>query len=122
MVLVDTSIWVRFVAGQAPFAERLDSLLAKDEVIGHPFIFGELLMGDRGGRTQFLNDYKRMVQTVVVPNEDVVTFVRQNRLYGRGVGWIDAHLLAAAMLEGLPLWTADARLAAVADGLGLGVA
>jgi predicted nucleic acid-binding protein len=119
MVLVDTSVWIRFIAGRAPFADRLDALLAKDEVVGHPFILGELLVGDRGGRTRLLHDYARMTQAGIVPNEDVVAFVRERKLGGSGVGWIDVHLLAAAMLEGLRLWTADSNLAAVSEEFGL---
>ena len=119
MVLVDTSVWIRFVAGRAPFAEQLDSLLAKEEVVGHPLIFGELLVGDRGQRTQLLRDYDRMAQVGVVSHADVVSFVRDRKLHGRGIGWIDVHLLAAARLERLRLWTADSRLDDVANGLGV---
>ena len=50
MVLVDTSIWIRFLAGTEPYAGELDRLLADDEVLGHDFVYGELLIGDRGGR------------------------------------------------------------------------
>lgn len=119
MVLVDTSIWIRFLSGRLSKASSLDRLLANDEVVGHPLVFGELLIGDRGGRSEFLQDYLRMHQAESVPHADVVTFVRTHRLNGRGVGWIDVHLLASARLERMPLWTADARLRSLSEELKL---
>ena len=117
--LVDTSVWIRFIANRAPFAAALDSLLARDEVAGHVLVSGELLIGDRGGRHQLLASYDRMDQAPVVPHGDVVAFVRLRKLHGRGIGWIDAHLLASALVGGLQLWTADAPLTAIAEELGI---
>jgi hypothetical protein len=74
----------------------LDRLLSRGEVWGHEFVYGELLIGDRGGRREF---------------------VRERRLHGRGIGWIDAHLLASVLLADLALWTANPRLVAVATEL-----
>jgi predicted nucleic acid-binding protein len=118
-VLVDTSVWIRFVANRAPFAAEMDGLLSRNEVSGHDFVFGELLVGDMGGRTQLLAEYELMHQAPVVPHEDVVAFVRQRRLHGRGVGWIDAHLLASSLVGNLKLWTTDPRLATLARELGI---
>jgi predicted nucleic acid-binding protein len=114
MVLVDTSVWIRFLANRAPYAAELDRLLERDEVVGHELIFGELLIGDRGGRPKLLAAYDQMHQASVIPHSDVVTFVRDRHLHGRGVGWIDVHLLASALVDRLTLWTADPRLADVA--------
>jgi len=120
IVLVDTSVWVRFLSNRTPYAAQLDRLLSRDEVSGHAFVYGELLIGDAGGRHQLLNDYEQMHQAPVVAHDEVVAFVQSRRLYGRGVGWIDAHLLASALVGRLKLWTMDARLAAVAEELGIG--
>jgi hypothetical protein len=117
MVLVDTSVWIRFLSNQSPFAGGLDRLLSQGEVWGHDFVHGELLIGDRGGRRQLLADYALMHQAPLAAHSDVVEFVRERRLHGRGIGWIDAHLLASALLGSLALWTADPRLAAVAREL-----
>ncbi len=87
---------------------------------GHAFVYGELLIGDAGGRNQLLNDYEQMHQAPVVAHNEVVAFVQSRRLCRRGVGWIDAHLLASALVGRLKLWTMDARLAAVAEELGIG--
>lgn len=119
MVLVDTSVWVRFLSNQAPYAVGLERLLSDAEVIGHEFVYGELLIGDRGGRRQWLADYLLMAGAPVVPHIEVVSFIRERRLHGRGIGWIDAHLLASALVSRSLLWTADARLDAVANELGI---
>jgi predicted nucleic acid-binding protein len=120
MVLVDTSVWIRFLSNRSPYAVELDRLLAHGEVSGHEFVYGELLIGDAGGRRQLLTDYALMYQAPVVPHAEVVEFVRQRRLHGRGIGWLDIHLLASALVGRLTLWTADSRLAAVASELGVG--
>jgi predicted nucleic acid-binding protein len=120
IVLVDTSVWIRFLSNRAPYAAELDRLLSRDEVSGHEFVYGELLIGDVGGRKQLLNDYEQIHQAPVVPHDDVVAFVQGGSLHGRGVGWIDAHLLASALVGHLKLWTTDAQLAVVAAELGIG--
>ena len=116
-VLVDTSVWIRFLSNRAPYAEGLESLLANDEVSGHEFVHGALLIGDKGGRKTLLTDYARMDQAPLVPHAEIVAFVRDRRLHGRGIGWIDTHLLASALVGGLTLWTADPALAIVAKEL-----
>ena len=83
-------------------------------------VCGELLIGDRGGRRKLLAAYERMHQAAMVPHRDVVTFVRDRDLHGRGVGWIDIHLLASAIVGSLQLWTADPRFSVVADQFGVG--
>jgi predicted nucleic acid-binding protein len=120
MVLVDTSVWIRFLANREPYASGLDRLLQRDEVVGHELIFGELLIGDRGGRPKLLAAYEQMSQASVIPHLDVVRFVRDRGLQGRGVGWIDVHLCASALVDGLKLWTADPRFAEVAEELAVG--
>ena len=119
MVLVDTSVWIRFLANRTPYATTLDALLDRDEVAGHELVYGELLIGDRAGRAKLLGAYEQIRQASIVPHSEVVTFVRSRALSGRGLGWIDVHVLASAIVEQLPLWTADARLFAVAKELGV---
>jgi predicted nucleic acid-binding protein len=119
IVLVDTSVWIRFLSNRDPYAPELDALLSRDEVSGHDFVYGELLIGDKGGRKQLLADYEQMHQAPVVSHHDVVEFVRDRRLHGRGIGWIDAHLLASALVGRLRLWTTDPALATTAKQLGI---
>jgi len=119
VVLVDTSIWIRFLAGTEPYASNLDRLLSGDEVLGHDFVYGELLIGDRGVRARLLAQYKVMRQAALVANPEVVEFVRHHKINARGIGWIDAHLLASAIVANSRLWTADRPLAAVAQDIGV---
>ena len=118
MVLVDTSVWIRFLAGREPFASGLDELLGRDEVVGHEMVFGELLLGDiGGGRRNLLEAYTQMYRSSTVSHQEVVEFVRERRIFGRGVGWIDVNILASAVVDGFRMWTADPRFFTLADEL-----
>ena len=117
---MDTSIWIRFLAGAEPYASKLDRLLSDEQVLGHDFVYGELLIGDRGARPKLLTEYKVMRQAALVAHSEVVEFVRHHKITGRGIGWIDAHLLASAIVASSKLWTADRPLAAVAQDIGVG--
>jgi predicted nucleic acid-binding protein len=119
IVLVDTSVWIRFLSNRAPYAAELDRLLSRDEVSGHDLVYGELLVGDKGGRKQLLASYEQMHQASVVTHGEVVVFVRERRLHGRGIGWVDAHLMASALVGRLKLWTVDPRLAMLAKEFGI---
>jgi hypothetical protein len=115
MVLVDTSVWLRFLAGRQPFVGEVDVLLEREDVLGHAMVYGELLTGDRRSRSRLLAALDLIPTAPSVPHTEVVSFVRTRRLQGRGIGWIDAHLLASTLVAGARLWTADARLAAIAS-------
>ena len=121
-ILVDTSVWIRALGGQSSYKIQLDKLLARDEVAGHELVYGELLIGDRGGRRKLLAAYERMYQASTVPHHDIVCFVRERDLHGRGVGWIDIHLLASAIVSRMQLWTVDQRLTEVAKEFGVAYA
>ena len=122
MLLVDTSVWIRFLAGRSPFAAGLDALLDRGEVLAHELVFGELLIGDRGGRSAMLASYAKLLRAPTVSHAEVVELVRSRKLHGRGVGWIDVHLLASALTGGVDLWTADPRHADLANELGVAYA
>lgn len=117
MVLVDTSVWIRFLANRAPFARGLDTLLNDGEVLAHDVVEGELMIGDRGGRPALLRSYQQLIRTPMLKHHEVVELVRARKLNGRGIGWLDAHLLASSLAVRVPLWTADASLAAIATEL-----
>lgn len=122
MVLVDTSVWIRYLADRAPWADEMDRLLEQGEVLAHDLVYGELLIGDKGGRRRLLEDYAKMRKANGVSHGDAVAFVRHRRLHGQGVGWIDIHLLASALVDRVPLWTADERFSRIAEDLGVGYA
>jgi hypothetical protein len=117
-VLVDTSVWIdHFRSGTAVLASRLD----RDEVWTHPFVIGELACGNLAGREEILALLAALPQVPETRHSEVMMLVATHRLMGRGIGWIDLHLLASAMLGGQRLWTLDQRLASAADELGIGV-
>lgn len=114
-VLVDTSVWRKYFAGTAG-VRRLGDLLDDDgAVLLHPFIFGELVLGGLSTREEAL--FRRLPIVDVVPHEEVLDFVRRRRLTRRGIGWVDAHLLASALVASAVLWAVDADLSAVAAEL-----
>ena len=120
MVLVDTSVWIRALAGKQPFRSAADRLLLDEEVLGHEMVFAELLVGDAAGRARTLSLYEQFSYAGTIPHREVVDLVRTRRLFGRGIGWIDAHLIASALVTRVPLYTADAPLAKIANELGIG--
>ena len=119
MVLVATSVWILALAKRTLYTAELDRLLSLDAVAGHELVYGQLLMGDRGGRRKFLAAYEQMHQAGMLPHHEVVLFVRHRGLHRRGMGWIDAHLLASAIAGRLQLWTADPHFSAVANEFGV---
>lgn len=120
MVLVDTSVWIRALAGKQPFRGTVDRLLADERVLGHEMVLGELLIEDPGGRARTLVLYEQFTYAATVPHHEVVDLVRARRLFGRGIGWMDAHLLASALVARVRLFTVDGALASIADELEIG--
>jgi len=116
MILVDTSIWVDHLRhGDA----RLKALLETAQVVIHPFILGELALGNLRQRNVVLSTLRDLPHAVSAGNEEVLDFIERQALSGFGIGWVDAHLLASARLTSASLWTRDKRLKAVAIKLGL---
>ena len=118
-VLVDTSVWIRSLAGREPETSQLRELLVEERVWGHELIHGELVSGDVGGRLPLLSSYRMIPWAPRIQHEEVVALVRERRLNGRGAGWIDLHLLASALVGGCSFWASDARLVALATELGI---
>ncbi len=116
MVLVDTSIWVdHFRRGVPSLAERLSDGL----VLMHPFVAGELASANLKHRATILSHLHALPPANLATSRDVLHPIEQRRLWGRGLGWIDVHLLASALLSECRLWTTDKRLAQAAAQLGL---
>lgn len=117
MILVDTSVWVDHL--RADDAE-LAALLNGSEVLIHPCVLGELACGNLRNQTEVLALLKGLPRAAVATDEEVLFFIERHALMGRGVGYVDAHLLAAVTLGGgTRLWTRDKRLRTVADALAL---
>ncbi len=117
-VLVDTSVWRRYFAG-ASSVRALGALLDEDgAVLVHPFVVGELVLGGLSVREEGL--FARLPAAPLLPHVEVLAFVRRRRLARRGIGWVDAHLLASALASGGALWSVDGDLSAAATDLGVG--
>ena len=109
-VLIDSCTWIKGLAGTEPFLSIVRQLTADERynLLAHEFVYGELLIGDKGARATFLaNTYVKLDYARTVAHREVVELVRARKLYGIGIGWIDAHLLASAMAGGALLYTAD---------------
>lgn len=111
MILVDTSVWVEHLRRGLP---RLVTLLQEGEVLIHPWVIGELACGHLRHRQQVLELLQGLPLATVASDAEVLLLIERQRLVGRGIGYVDAHLLASARLSHCRLWTQDRRLAAVA--------
>jgi predicted nucleic acid-binding protein len=112
--LVDTSVWVDFFRGRVR-AGRLAKHLEANEVLLHPWVLGELALGHLGTkRAEILGDLRLLPVAPVLPDAEVLAMIDGRRLAGRGIGWVDAQLLASAESAGARLWTWDTRLARLA--------
>lgn len=110
-MLVDTSVWVDHFRHGNP---RLMTLLESEPVHTHPFVIGELLCGNLSRRREIIRLLEALPAAPVADHQEAPRFLDLHRLQGCGFGWIDVHLLAAARLAGVPLWTLGKRLAKVA--------
>jgi predicted nucleic acid-binding protein len=117
VILVDTSIWVDHLrSGNAGLAR----LLEKGQVLVHPFVIGEMALGNLKHRDVVLGAMHDLPHANVATDSEVLHFIDREVLFGRGIGYVDAHLLASIRLTpGTSLWTRDKRLHAVADQIGV---
>ena len=119
MTLADTSVWVDFFRGVSR-AGALGSLLETNEILLHPWVLGELVLGSLGPRQDsVIADLRLLPAAPGVPDDEVLGLVVGRQLSGRGIGWVDAHLLASALVSRCRLWTFDRALAAAAQDLDL---
>ena len=116
MVLVDTSVWINHLRKND---RHLEQLLFDGAVICHVHIIGELACGNIKNRKEIITLLQALPQASVVEFEEYLYFLDQNQLFGKGIGFVDIHLLASAQLCQVPLWTADKRLIAASAELNL---
>lgn len=117
-VLVDTSVWRKYFAGVSAVRVLGALLDEEDAVLVHPFILGELVLGGLSTKEQEL--FARLPNAKLVPHDEVLAFVRMRQLSRRGIGWVDAHLLASALSSSAALWSVDVALSQAASELGVG--
>jgi predicted nucleic acid-binding protein len=117
MILVDTSVWIDHFRRGAP---RLALALEDSSVLMHAFVLGEIACGNLVNRTEVLELLGDLPRAPLVADAEALAFIENHALMGRGIGYVDVHLLASAVLAGdVQIWTRDRRLAAVASDLGL---
>jgi predicted nucleic acid-binding protein len=117
LILVDTSVWIDHFRR---VDDRLAELLDRNQVLMHPFVTGELAMGNLRLRDVILQDLRDLPPAAIAAEDEVLRMIGQERLYGLGLGYVDAHLLASARLTpDALLWTRDRRLAVAAERLSL---
>ncbi|MEQ1865824.1 MAG: type II toxin-antitoxin system VapC family toxin [Micropepsaceae bacterium] len=120
MILVDTSIWVDHLRASD---QALADLLDAGKVLTHPFVIGEISLGNLTRRAPVLSALSNLPKAVTATDAEVLKFVDAHQLFGLGIGYIDVHLLAAVRLTGgAELWTRDKRLHSIAAELGLAMA
>lgn len=119
MILVDTSIWVDHLrVGVKALSRLLDARL----VLAHPFVIGELALGNLHQREIVLSALSNLPRAGVATEAEILHFIDQHAIFGHGIGYVDTHLLAAVRLAaGTKLWTGDKRLHQVAARLGLAI-
>ena len=116
MVLVDTSVWVAHLQhGKVGLEGPLD----EGHVVCHPFIIGELACGNLKNRSEVLSLLQALPMATLAEDTEVMQFIENYRLMGKGLGYIDMHLLAAALLSKVPLWTLDKKLNQISAKLGI---
>ena len=111
---MDTSVWVEHLRRGEP---RLRSLLQSGQVVTHPLVIGELACGRMANRQEILALLHALTLATIATHEEVLHLIEQHTLCGKGLGIVDAHLLASCRLQRIPLWTRDARLEQAAQNL-----
>jgi predicted nucleic acid-binding protein len=116
VVIVDTSIWVTHLRRGS---RHLEELLLDGKVVCHPFIVVELACGNLNNRDAFLSLLQSLPMAPTVVIDELLYFIERHLLMGKGIGFVDANLLASAHLSGIPLWTSDKTLRSAATELEL---
>ena len=117
MILVDSSVWVDHLRSDD---RTLVRLLENAQVLAHPFVIGELALGNIRQRSNLLDQLQDLPRASVASDRDVLQFIERHELFGLGIGYVDTHLLAAVRLTfNASLWTRDKRLLTVANHLGV---
>jgi predicted nucleic acid-binding protein len=117
VILVDTSVWIDHLRSGS---DLLASFLNASQVLTHPFVIGELALGEMRQRGTVLDSLSNLPRAGLATDVEVLNFINRQAMFGRGIGYVDVHLLASVRLTaGAALWTRDKRLQSVAEELGL---
>jgi predicted nucleic acid-binding protein len=116
MILVDSSIWIDHIRKEVP---GLSVMLGLKHALTHPFVIGEVALGSFKNRQRILSDLADLPKATVADDSEVMSLIERQRLNGSGLGFVDCHVIASALMSGAELWSRDKKLAAVADRLGI---
>ncbi|HKV71111.1 MAG TPA: PIN domain-containing protein [Gemmatimonadales bacterium] len=116
IILADTSVWIDHWRRGNP---RFRRLLEADQIVVHPFVLGEIALGAITPRADVLTHLRALRAPRVAQHTEVMALIDHSRLWSRGIGWVDVHLLASALLDQIRLWTLDQALARAAHALGV---
>lgn len=116
MILLDTSVWVDHLRRGDPLVVRV---LESGQAAVHAFVIGELACGNLKSRARVIDLLQALPRLAMATDDEVLYFIERHKLMGRGIGYVDAHLLAAAAIGGSLLWTMDKRLREIATELGV---
>lgn len=116
MILVDTSVWMEHLRKTSA---KLAGILEDGDVAIHPFVVGELACGNLKNRSEILALLHALPEAPCAADDEVLFFIERHSLAGKGLGLIDAHLLASSRMGEIPIWTKDKRLRSAAETLGM---
>ena len=113
-MLIDTSVWIDHFRSKNA---SLEELLEDNEVLMHPFVRGELACGNLKNRKEILQLLNALPKAAMATDEEVISFLTQRKFYGKGIGWVDAHLMVSALLDQVEIFTLDQTLAKLSSSL-----
>jgi predicted nucleic acid-binding protein len=99
----------------------MQSIPSRSRIAVHPFVIGEIALGSLRNRQRLMDDFHDMKSLPLARDDEVVRLIENKKLYGRGVGYIDCHLIASVLLSGARLWSDDKRMLQVATELGIAI-
>jgi predicted nucleic acid-binding protein len=114
MILVDTSVWIDHLRSGN---KLLSNLLEENRVVTHPLVLGELSVGNISKRSTFLQLVRNLPVASEASHDEVISFIEKNRIWSKGLGYFDMHLLCSSLIDSIPLWTMDKRLSKIAKNL-----
>ena len=115
MILADSSVWINHFRRND---SNLSRLLNQEQIVIHPCIIGELALGQLKHRNQIIHDLQRLPQVSSAADSEILEWIEIRRMFGKGIGWVDAHVLLSCILNEAELWTVDKPLASAAHYCG----
>lgn len=121
MILVDTSVWIAFFKGE-PKAKKITQQLTEQKICTHDFVIGEIAVGHLASRRQnILESFRFLEKIPLAKTEEILHFLEKEKLYAKGLSWIDVHLVFSSIRHQVKLWTLDRKLTKIAKAFNIGL-